>query len=630
MQVPENPIIDERVKRRRQQDMDGFIDKYDKLVDKRLNASKSDMEAVYRRMGKNLDKRLKELYAKQAVNGVLPKGAQYEAERLAMLQLQAKEITKVGSEIAETMRSNLAATFAEGHYVTAFSSEQVLRMNAKVAVLSEAQVLGVVDNPWLPDGRNYSDRIHANTRALATDMKGIVEEAVTEGLSIQKTAKLVQERTGKSYGQAMTLARTEMSRAAALGQSYLFMQNADVMDGKRWNATLDKKTAPKDAANDGKIYALDYDTPDNEGKPGERIPNHPNCRCKWSPVLSALGVNKGRRIAREDDGKTRTYTKARTYDEYAKEKGLPRVKQMLEGDNLRRYLRKGETLQDYAAAVGMSPEDFLDTVIGAELFTADDLVEKAVDTFVPAETIEEANAWAKENIPEIEYINYTDYDIRLANDVNKNVRQLLDAFPEVQGINFIGTSQHRNSQYRAWKMDDVYKRNEHLVTSGQYSIAQLLEAIRKKVPLYRTPASTIGEATNETWGKYAGIAYNKIWASDYKKLSDGNAHDVASRWSPKGAEHPVSTFVHEFGHQIDYMLEREGLRDKYLTPVLEKVLKLPRKEIAFGLSDYAKKNDKEVFAEAFLEYWLTDDPRPIAKEVGEAMEAALKELRGRK
>lgn len=87
---------------------------------------------------------------------------------------------------------------------------------------------------------------------------------------------------------------------------------------------MDLVTAKKDAQNDGQVFELSYDTPENLGQPGKQIPNHPNCRCKWSPVLSALGTSTKERIARDRES-NRIYTKARTYKEYAKERGLPDV-----------------------------------------------------------------------------------------------------------------------------------------------------------------------------------------------------------------------------------------------------------------------------------------------------------------
>jgi SPP1 gp7 family putative phage head morphogenesis protein len=207
--------------------------------------------------------------------------------------------------------------------------------------------MGVLANPWLPDGKTYGNRIRSNTQYLAEKMEVALEEALSKGWSVNRTARHIQETANEGFYNAVRLARTELNRAAAQGANHIYMQNADILDGKRWNATLDARTAPKDAQNDGKVFELSYDTPENPGKAGQRIPNHPNCRCKWTPILSALGISTKERIARgEGDSKTefgeRIYTNARTYKEYAKERGLPDLSEKLRNDKPSSYLRRGE------------------------------------------------------------------------------------------------------------------------------------------------------------------------------------------------------------------------------------------------------------------------------------------------
>lgn len=92
-------------------------------------------------------------------------------------------------------------------------------------------------------------------------------------------------------------------------------------------------------------YDLDYDTPMNPGLPGRRIPNHPHCRCRWVAILSGLGIKNRQKAALDQYGDL-YYTKAASYDEYAKEVGLPSVKDVVNADNPKKYLRPGETLAD--------------------------------------------------------------------------------------------------------------------------------------------------------------------------------------------------------------------------------------------------------------------------------------------
>lgn len=61
----------------------------------------------------------------------------------------------------------------------------------------------------------------------------VEEELVESGRSINRTAREIQKQAGEGYYNAVRLARTEMTRAAAQGANHSYMQNADIMDGKR-------------------------------------------------------------------------------------------------------------------------------------------------------------------------------------------------------------------------------------------------------------------------------------------------------------------------------------------------------------------------------------------------------------
>lgn len=352
-QPPENPIMDARVKARRQKELDGFLETYQGIIDARAAAYSKDLLPTYQKMGNYLEDAIRQLYKDYAVDGILPEMRSYELERLLAIQKHLLWLQSTVEPQQTLMTNNLAFQYADAYYFNAFAVEQAAKVAVLVPILSESQVMGVLANPWLPDGFTYADRLRANTAFLGQKMRENVTRAIAEGLSVNETARNIQEAAGETYSNSVRLARTELNRAASQGATQLYMQNADIMGEKKWNATLDSRTAPKDADNDGKLYPLDYDTPETPGKPGERIPNHPNCRCKYSPQLAAFsGESVKERIAR-GEGDTpqnfgeRTYTKAKNYREYAKERGLPDLDERLRNDNPRRYLRRGETMDDY-------------------------------------------------------------------------------------------------------------------------------------------------------------------------------------------------------------------------------------------------------------------------------------------
>jgi len=361
-----DPELDAAVAARMQKDLEGYTERYRAILDARHVKYAKELAPVWQRAEKRLAAQIKDLFRLYSDGqGKLSedklKTMQYGISRLEQLK---GEISRVLGGIVDPLNTklgnNLAYQYTNSYYYQAFALEQALEIQTIVPLVTENQVLGVLANPWLPDGATYSERIRSSTTYLASKMYQAVGKAAVEGWGWNQTARTIQATAQEGYYNSVRLARTELNRAAAQGANNLYMQNADVLDGKRWNATLDSRTAAKDAKNDGKIYPLDYDTPENPARAGERIPNHPNCRCSWTPYVNYLGVSTRERIARGAGDSTekfgeRIYTKARTYEEYAKERGLPDLNERLANENPKRYLRPGEDLSAFGAAVGVLP-----------------------------------------------------------------------------------------------------------------------------------------------------------------------------------------------------------------------------------------------------------------------------------
>lgn len=358
--------LDAAVAARMQKDLEGYTAKYRAILDARHVKYAKEIVPVWQRAEKRLAAQIKDLFTKYSDGqGKLSedklKTMQYGISRLEQLKVEIGRIMATASgTLDEKMGNNLAYQYTNSYYYQAFALEQALEIQTIVPLVTENQVMGVLANPWLPDGMTYSDRIRSSATYLASKMYQAVGKAAVEGWGWNQTARTIQATAQEGYYNSVRLARTELNRAAAQGANNLYMENADVLDGKRWNATLDSRTAAKDAKNDGKIYPLEYDTPEMPARAGERIPNHPNCRCSWTPYINYLGVSTRERIARGAGDSTekfgeRIYTKARTYEEYAKERGLPDLNERLANENPKSYLRRGEDASAFGAAIGVLP-----------------------------------------------------------------------------------------------------------------------------------------------------------------------------------------------------------------------------------------------------------------------------------
>lgn len=350
MNPPPSPL-DNRVLARRQKDLEGFIEQHQEILDRRAATYASEMAPLWERITAAIVDEITAIYNRvQDAQGVPITQDPIKPDKLRNMGRQLERLNNllqfllntIGHDIHRAkLERELAYSYYESYYFHIFAMEQSAQVAVAAPILTATHVIGAVINPWLPDGATYSDRLRSNTQYLAEKMKGTVETALGSGWSVNRTAREIQQNAQEGFYNSVRLARTEMTRAASQGASHSYMQNADILDGKRWNATLDKVTAPKDAQNDGSIFPLKYDTPEHPGQAGKRIPNHPNCRCKWSPVLSALGISTKERIARDKDGK-RTFTQARSYKEYARQRGLPDIDDAVRNENPKRYLRRGE------------------------------------------------------------------------------------------------------------------------------------------------------------------------------------------------------------------------------------------------------------------------------------------------
>lgn len=628
---PRKKELDAVVLSRRQKDLDGFTEKYQDILDTRAVQYADRIKPVYERFAVSIQDDIAAIFRKHAnPDGTLNTTGTYAMERIQALQadMLARLHALQGGQV-DTLTNALAYEYTSAYYFHAFGLEQAAQVAVQVPLVTYPQVMGVLANPWLPDGKTYSDRVRLNTFFLGEKMKEAIEDATVKGSTIPQIAQRITETAGEGWHNAVRLARTEMNRAANQGANHLFIQNADIMDGKRWNATLDSKTAPKDAGNDGEIFPIEYDTPEMPGEPGKRIPNHPNCRCKWSPVLSALGVSKKERIARDAEG-NRIYTKARTYEEYAKEQGLPDLNDRLAKDDPKRYLRpddKQPTVPNPKAPV--RPEQQTPPAAKPKPAAAPPKAEEAPQPgkvqFVPAASIKEATGWAKNNLPIMD-ADYKGFDLKLANEMNEGFANLWNRYPEIKDVNFIGTSQERN--LREWRRRvDRYVEKIKPNNPG-IPEERLLSFARGKVRKNPQPTpNNWASATNHTWGSEAGIAVNKAWAGDYERFAIAAKRNVETKFHPIGAETPAANVVtHEFGHSIDYFLEGKGLRGEYL-PLVQEYLNKGTPWLTENLSTYAGKNDREVIAEAFAEYIHNPKPREVAQKVGKALDAALGKYR---
>lgn len=329
-----------------------YVDYYTSLLEDYINDDIANIAPLYGELQEKAIRALEEvtysLYNEQDPN-FIPTRRYAKKIQEAYTAKIIPELKLLDAKLQPYVSSIICGTVFYGANTTSYILEQAARCPVTVPHLTASGVLGIIANPWLPDKKTYSDRIRTSVALVATKTEETVKDIVTKKMQYSDGAKLLSSRINEGYYNAARIVRTEMTRANTLGESYAMMENADIVEGKYRDATFDSKTSAfcaADADYSRKFpYDLDYDTPMNPGLPGRRIPNHPNCRCRWVAILSALGIKKRQKAAIDANGEL-YYTQAQTYDDYAKEVGLPSVKEMVNNDNAKKYLRPGETMED--------------------------------------------------------------------------------------------------------------------------------------------------------------------------------------------------------------------------------------------------------------------------------------------
>lgn len=99
-----------------------------------------------------------------------------------------------------------------------------------------------------------------------------------------------------------------------------------------------------------------------------------------------------------------------------------------------------------------------------------------------------------------------------------------------------------------------------------------------------------------------------------------------SQYHPIGTNSPKGIADHEFGHALWYRLglNKDAVNSKLKQYVASYMKQHSAEDIKQNLSHYANTGPGEFFAEAFSELHNNPHPRPVAKKIGELLDAEIK------
>lgn len=424
---------------------------------------------------------------------------------------------------------------------------------------------------------NFSERIWSHMDNLRNDLAIELQKGFIAGISTQEMARRIKEHAfEKSYKDAHRLVVTELRRV----QTDVARQQYEEAGIEEYEyCAVNPRACPICRDQDGKVFKV------ADMKAGENAPPlHPNCHCTTAPKVDETG-----------------------YEQWLS------------------WLENGGTTAQWDTMSPTERQNWYDSIVKS-IPKVEPQAEPTGDTFAPASTIPEAEAYAKSLGLNA---NYKGVSLKTANAMNESFKRGIDFCGKVKKrLQMVGSGQEGNKALKKalteWYMNSKYADHYRLFGKSEDYIKKMASSWASK-SVGRIDSGTYAfarrldhSALGDMAYQYAGIFVNNAWA-DYDKMTQSLINDVKSGFHPVGCDTVKSVFDHEMGHQLDYAL---GLnKDKDL---MDYYRSLTNEDIRAGLSKYATKNEKEFIAEAYAEYLNNPEPRPIAQTVGQIIEERAK------
>ena len=210
-------------------------------------------------------------------------------ERLRQLQNQIDYMMKdIYQQELDFSTSHYIDLANEAYYRSIYRLQQRAEAAFSFNHISAKQIDKVVGSRW--SGRNYSERIWKNTRALAQDLKEELLINLVTGRTNREVAEIIANKFGQGSFNARRLVRTE-SNFVATQMNFEAYEDAGIEE-YQYLATLDLRTSQVCRELDGQIF------PVKEKKVGTNCPPmHPWCRSTTISVVTREWIEDMQRSA---------------------------------------------------------------------------------------------------------------------------------------------------------------------------------------------------------------------------------------------------------------------------------------------------------------------------------------------
>lgn len=176
-----------------------------------------------------------------------------------------KELTKLGQKEINIFESEFKRVYVQNQVTINSSFNLSSEINYR-------EVEKVVNEIWLNDGKNWSDRVWADKEKLSQRLRESLIDSLATGSGVSDLEKTLIKDFNVSFHNAQTLARTEVAH----------IQNKSTLDTfqkdgiEKVKILVDKNCCEECTENKGKVFDI-INVP--------TLPIHPNCKCCYQAVL---------------------------------------------------------------------------------------------------------------------------------------------------------------------------------------------------------------------------------------------------------------------------------------------------------------------------------------------------------
>lgn len=238
--------------------------------------------------------------------------ARAHISRLEALKLQLQQQVEVafGNQL-DSVDSAMRAVYSMGYMHTAFEIQKGFGVGHNFAALNQTLIDRILNRPWAPDDKNFSDRIWNNKQKLINELNTTLTQGIILGKDPQKIINEMSKRLNVSKTNAGRLVMTESAAFASRAQEDCFKELG--VEEYEIVATLDSHTSEICQDMDGKVFKM------SERQIGINAPPfHVYCRTTTVPYFNDEWSKNTERAARDENGDTYYVPADMSYNEWEK------------------------------------------------------------------------------------------------------------------------------------------------------------------------------------------------------------------------------------------------------------------------------------------------------------------------